>query len=201
MSLSNASHEFFRHDCQEPGAQEGGQHLAVLLVYEDLSTGLRARHAFEGVVRQLELEADFDLKVWKFALLGEPALLEQAAKEAEEADIVFLAAHGDAELPVAIKLWLARWLAHKGREPCALAVSLDPSAGDAPAAGRMVESLRAAVQPAGVEMFLHRGEAPRVEPEITIEGVRLRAEAQTAVLEEMLRRLDLSSYREWGINE
>jgi len=59
----------------------------VLLVYEDFSTGLRARQTFEEVASQLELDADFEVNLWRFDLLRESALRERAAIEAAKADM------------------------------------------------------------------------------------------------------------------
>jgi len=171
------------------------------LMYEDLSTGLRARRLLDGVVTSLNLEVDFQANLWRFDLLGEPALLELAADEAAKADIVFVSAHGQHDLPAAIHLWFKQWLARKGSEPCALAVVLDPSTNDAPARNRMLEALGAVGGPAGVEVFVHAGVAPESHWESAVQDIHWRAETRTAVLEEMLHRAELSSYREWGINE
>src|ERR1017187_1722142 len=55
--------------------------------------------------------------------------------------------------------------------------------------------------PAGVEVFVHAAVAPESHWESAVQDIHWRAETQTAVLEEMLHRAELSSYREWGINE
>jgi hypothetical protein len=185
----------------EAPAREARPGLDVLLMYEDLSTGLRARRLLDGVVTSLNLEVDFQANLWRFDLLGEPALLELAADEAAKADIVFVSAHGQHDLPAAIHLWFKQWLARKGSEPCALAVVLDPSTNDAPARNRMLEALGAVGGPAGVEVFVHAGVAPESHWESAVQDIHWRAETRTAVLEEMLHRAELSSYREWGINE
>jgi hypothetical protein len=182
-------------------AREARPGLDVLLMYEDLSTGLRARRLLDEVVTSLNLEVDFQANLWRFDLLGEPALLELAADEAAKADIVFVSAHGQHDLPAAIHLWFKQWLARKGREPCALAVVLDPSTKEAPARNRILEALGAVGGPAGVEVFVHAAVAPESHWESAVQDIHWRAETQTAVLEEMLHRAELSSYREWGINE
>ena len=135
--------------------------LNVLLVYEDLSTGLRARWVFEQTAGQLEVEADFNVDLWKFDLLREPALLQRAATEAAKADIVFLSAHGHGELPSAVDLWLKEWLERRGEEPCALAVLLDEAAGDTAATNQTLQALHAAAMARGVQVFLHADEAPQ----------------------------------------
>lgn len=174
--------------------------MEVLLVYEDLSTGLRAREAFEHVVGQLEMEADFDLKLWRFELLREPALLERAVSDGAEADIVFLAAH-DGELPPVVKLWFNRWLERKDGERWALAVSLDPDADDTLAAGRMLGPLGAALSLASVDVFLHRGHAPPMGSDTGTDGTPQQTRTGTAAQAESLHDSEDYPSRDWGINE
>jgi len=78
---------------------EKGDSPGVLLLYQDFSTGVRARQALDQVVRQFDLGADFKVVLWRFDLLREPEVRERAATEAATADIVFLSAHSLAEIP------------------------------------------------------------------------------------------------------
>ncbi len=188
-------------DVGQTAADDGPPQLNVLVVYEDLGTGLRARHTFDQAVGQLGLQADFHVNLWRFDLLREPALLERAADQAAQADIVFLSAHGPGGLPAAVTSWLKYWLARKGSGPRALAVSLDIGARDTAATKLMVETLRAATLPAGVDEFLHFGEAPLKEWDLTIEGIQRRAEAPTTLLDEVPYRFEPKPYRHWGLNE
>lgn len=173
----------------------------VLLVYEDFSTGLRARQVFEQVARQLELEADFNVDLWKFDLLREPALLEWAANEAVKADLVFLSAHGQGELPGTVNMWLRRWLERRGGEPCALVVLIDTLAGDTGAANQMLEALRATALAAGVDVFLHAAEALPTERQPVLDEIHPYPETRTASPDELFHGVELHPNRDWGINE
>jgi len=99
-----------------------------------------------------------------------------------------------------VKLWVQQWLARKGGEPGALAVSLDADAADTPTAIAMLEMLRTAARRAGVEVFLHLGEA-QAEREPTFEDIQRRAEMRVAQLDEVLRQVERQPYRHAGINE
>ena len=127
--------------------------LNALVLYEDFGTGLRAKQTLDGTVQRLVFDADVHVKLWRFDLLREPALYDQAASEVTEADIVFVSAHGQGELPVSVNGWLQHWLARKVGEPCALAMSLDAGAGETPTAAQMLEALRGMAEQAGVEVF------------------------------------------------
>jgi len=167
--------------------------LKVLLLYEDLTTGLQARQLLEGIASRLDLEADLDLRLWRFDLLREPALLERAVSEAAEADVVVLSAHGSGDLPPAVRLWLGQWLARKGDRPLALAVVLDPDMEREPAPTRLLESLRGLSGTAGVEVFLHRAQGP--QPAATSQGLHPLPKSSHSQFE------DSWSLREWGIND
>jgi acetylornithine deacetylase/succinyl-diaminopimelate desuccinylase-like protein len=183
------------------GEAAGG--VDVLLVYEDFSTGLRARQAFEKVARQLKLDADFKVNLWKFDLLREPALLERAATEAAQADIVFLSAHGQDELPEAAHTWFDQWFERRDGKPCALVVLLDTLAGNTAKAHQAWEPLRAAALASGLDVFLHAAEELQTVRQSALDQTRPHPESRAALmdLDESLQRAEPQPYRHWGINE
>jgi DNA-binding NarL/FixJ family response regulator len=148
-----------------PPESEERLFLRVLLVYEDLITGLRGRQTLERIVRDIDAKLDCEFKVWKFNLLREAALCAQAASEAAEADIVFLAAHRQDELPDWVKRWLSQWLSRTHGEPCALAVSLDEDVLRSRRTRSLLESLRAEALLAGVDVFVQPSFCPPQKPE------------------------------------
>ena len=175
--------------------------LDVLLVYEDFSAGLRARQALDRILRQLELEADFNVNLWRFDLLREPALLERAANEAAKAWLVFLSAHSQGELPGTVNLWFKQWLERRGGEPCALAVLLDTLAVDPAEASQRLQALRASALAAGVDVFVQAADAFQTERESIARDLHRRGETRTALPEEILHRVEPHPYPDWGINE
>jgi hypothetical protein len=178
---------------------EGVQGLDVMLVYEDFTTGLRARQAFEDVAHRLNLQADFHVNLWRFDILRDPPMLERAADEAARAQLVFLAAHGQSELPLAVKSWFNLWMARARGEPCALTVSLDTRARQSASANRMLASLRAAAAPKDVAVFHHFGESPPSDTGLAREDSRRRAVTMTAASDAIPRWPE--SYPHWGLNE
>ena len=174
--------------------RDGVLRLDALVVYEDFATGLRARRALDQTVRPLESHAEVQVHLWRFDLLGEPGLRQRAAQQAAEADIVFLSMHGQSALPKPVNLWFEEYLAQRGGEPHALAVSLDGRA------TQMAEALGAAARLAGVDVFVHL-EEPREEMESSIESIRHRADTRTRILDRFLSQAEAYPFREWGINE
>ncbi len=184
------------------GGAAGAERLAlnVVEVYQDPELGLRARQTLEQIVRRLEADAEVQVSVWDFDVLRERTLRQRAATQAAEADIVIVAMHGQGELPPSVNSFFEWWFGLKGPEPCALVLSLDEAAEGRPGAAQMVETLRAAARLAGVEVFLHLGDA-RAEVESAIENIQGRAETRTRVLDEILHRAERFPFGAWGINE
>ena len=172
----------------ETTASGAMERLDVLLVYEDFSTGLQARKAFEQVARQLELEGDFNVDLWRLDLLREPALLERAANKAAKSDIVFLSAHGRGELPETINLWLTQWLERRGGKPCALVMLLDTLVGGSAAANLTLVGLRATALAAGVDVFLHAAEELPTERQSALDEIHRHTETRTALPHGILQR-------------
>jgi hypothetical protein len=185
----------------EPAVSKARGKLEVLMVYEDLSTGLRARQAFEQLAQQLEFDTDFRLDLWKFDLLREPTLLERAASEAAKSDIVILSAHGQHELPRTTHMWLEQWLERRSGQPCALVILLDALFSGTAASNRTWEALRAAALTAGMDVFLHPAEAVPAERPSNLDQIRLEHETRAATPADFLRGAEPHPYRHWGINE
>ena len=65
-----------------------------MLIYEDLSTELRAKRVLEHAARQVPMAPNFNLAIWRFDVLREASLREKALNEASVAVIVLVSAQG-----------------------------------------------------------------------------------------------------------
>jgi hypothetical protein len=81
----------------------------VAVIYEDGSTGRRAKHFYDKLVHELEDECAFSLQIWSFQVLAIPGLRESAVESAAQADFVILSFHGKAGLPIDIREWIETW--------------------------------------------------------------------------------------------
>ncbi len=97
--------------------------LNVVIAYEDLETGKRAKKIYDFLVENLGHDCQFTNQMWKFELLGIPKLREMAAQDAMMADIVIISCHG-AELPSDFKAWVELWAAEPNH-PIALVALFD----------------------------------------------------------------------------
>jgi hypothetical protein len=82
----------------------------VLVVYEDFVAGRRAGDTCSFLLSQLGDEFEFRSEMWKFEILRNPKLVEIAAAEALEADVIIVASRGTAPLPREVTNWIERWL-------------------------------------------------------------------------------------------
>jgi hypothetical protein len=65
--------------------------LDAMLIYEDLSTGLRAKQVLEHAAR---MAPNFNLAIWRFDVLREPRWRKRLWNKASVAVIVVVSAHG-----------------------------------------------------------------------------------------------------------
>jgi len=171
----------------------------VLILYEDLGTGLRAKHSLELLPDQFPADARCSTTLWRLELLSDPLLAEQAALEAAAADVIILSVHGRRELPAEVRQWLNGWLAHKEPRPYALGVLLDSVEANQGSDNPVVGYMQQVAAAAGADLFYGFSEAPVNELDSALEEIDHRAHRSSTVLEDMLKRVE--PHRWWGINE
>ncbi|MEQ2009406.1 MAG: hypothetical protein ABMA26_21705 [Limisphaerales bacterium] len=94
----------------------------VILVYEDQASALRGLSLYQRLVSELGIDCDFNLNVWKFAVLGLARLDEISAEQASDADLVIVCTRDESVPPAHVRSWFQRWVEMKGRNDCALVV-------------------------------------------------------------------------------
>ena len=137
--------------------ETGSSGPEILVVHEDLPTGLRASAVFQKVENGLGIETRIRMNWWRFAMLQDPGLAESALHQAKRADIVFLAMHSDRNLPTDVRNWLLKWLGTQDYKPCVLVVSLDSSTQDLFESNSTFNFLREITAPLEVDLLLHLG--------------------------------------------
>ena len=84
--------------------------LNVVIVYEDLDTGKKAKKTFDLLAQNLSGACHLTDQMWKFDVLTIHQLSQIALKDAAQADIIIISCRGD-ELPDHIKAWIEAALA------------------------------------------------------------------------------------------
>jgi hypothetical protein len=82
----------------------------VVIIYEDIAVGKRAKRFYDRVIRELVHECNFRLKLWNFQVLGIPEIRSSAVKAAAQADFVILSMYRKAQLSAQTRDWIERWL-------------------------------------------------------------------------------------------
>lgn len=99
----------------------------VILVYEDRASALRGLSLCQRLVVELGEDSDFNLNVWKFAVLGVARLAEVSAEQAAAADLIIVCMRDEAEPTEQVQAWFRRWTGLKDHNECALAVLSGPA--------------------------------------------------------------------------
>jgi hypothetical protein len=111
-----------------------GDSLKVLIVYDELASGLRAMRIYNRQITPYA-PAEVTLDLWKAEPLGIEEVRNAAVKQAREADLILVSLRGDAVLAPEIKLWIEHSLDGK-TSPGAMALLLNPEfSGTVKAAG------------------------------------------------------------------
>jgi len=173
--------------------------LDAMLIYEDLSTGMRAKRVLEHAAHQFPMAPNFNLAIWRFDVLREPRWRNTALNEASAAVIGVVSAHGQQDLPKVAKGWLKQWLKRKGDESRALIVSFDDTSRDSASAAQTISWLQQEAQARDVAVLPHFGDTPRWQGGLAMDGGENSASAKTAVLADIRRWTERHS--DWGINE
>jgi hypothetical protein len=126
----------------------------VVIVHEDFSTGLAAKQLIDQLFGRFNSGCKHQFKMWEFSALRLMGPRAQAVREAAQAPIVCLSAHGDSSLLVGVKDWAERWARETAANSCGLVVLLgavdrSPS-GNTP----MIQFLRHAANQRGASFLL-----------------------------------------------
>jgi hypothetical protein len=78
----------------------------VLLAYSDLPTAIGALQTYRRIAHTVETHYNVRCSLWHFDHLADDRLLDLAAEEAAEADMIILATAAGHDLPKAVGTWL-----------------------------------------------------------------------------------------------
>jgi hypothetical protein len=102
---------------------------------------------------QLGAGTGLTTRSWRFDLLRQPLLAEQAAIEAAAADLIILSLHSRKPLRAEVRDWLSRWLNHKADRRYALAALLDAEAAKSGGENPTVAYLQRVAAIASADLF------------------------------------------------
>src|SRR5690349_6353191 len=141
---------------------EPSVNLQVVVLFENIRCGLRAKQAFDHLLSEMEIDATFRFEPVGFEFLRDSAIRSTVARAAAGADIIVVAPE-DAEIPSHVESWLRQWMKGRTHSTAALVVSLEESVSDdSNTANSLHHILELASQP-GITLFHHFAVTPTVE--------------------------------------
>jgi hypothetical protein len=126
--------------------------LKIVIVYENFIAGIRGREISERLAAQLKSDVDVNSGLWKFDLLDNPTLRDQASAEAINADIVIISVR-NCDLPHGVHEWLEGWLPAKKQHDAALVAVIEPDQESGSEAHQLQEHLRSLAAKASMDFF------------------------------------------------
>jgi hypothetical protein len=170
----------------------------VALAYQDLPTGLHARQFLNHVLDHCQLDAEFNLSLWKLEMFHVPEIYDEGVKAAGNAALVLLSVRGDIGLEISTEKWLKQWVEHRAEES-ALAVLIDCDMQRLDSVGETLFRLQQLTREGQVRLFV--GFVPSLPPTASPSG-----KPESEHTEPIHRVHDKSphapdSIREGGINE
>ena len=92
----------------------------VVIMYEDLRTGRRAKKGLDYIAEELGNDLEFGRSMWRLDALQEPTLKAMAMPALAEADLLIISLRGDSQLPSKIRALIDERLAQTTNHDCAV---------------------------------------------------------------------------------
>lgn len=166
--------------------------IRIVVAYEDVSGAKMAKCVLDHISEKVDAESRILLLFWKFTMLERINAREQAAREAAEADIIWISAGRNGELPLPVKAWVERSVGQRKRKPGALVLMRDSAA---PSNSQSIRAYLRRLAEVGALEFFTADEAPseefRFPPPQVIPPPVFRSDAVERV----------RGVPRWGINE
>ena len=124
-----------------------------MMVYEDFDMAVQAKKVCDLLAQEAGVGDEVQLSVWRFDVIASDDPSNAAGPQAEQADVIVVAARDLDRLPAQVDDWLERWPAHRHAGPGALVAVFHPDAAqDGTTSGVALLLWRAAAR-AGMDFF------------------------------------------------
>ena len=124
----------------------------VVLAYDEIAGGMRAKELFDDLVRRHGDLFKFICQIWNFAVMREPELFEAAVRDASKAEMIVIATRKN-QFPNHVRQWIGRWLPRKGAASPTLVALLNGRAKQAGEGSESWEAVRQLVEGGGVAVI------------------------------------------------
>lgn len=176
----------------------------LLVAYENRETRNRALHLYDHLAQQLLNDYDFQCSWWKLDHLANPALRQEAADAAVDANMVILSLGCKSRFTTEQREWITDWTERRPHRKSAFVVLIAGTNTPERDAAPLLDSLSSFARRAGMDFFPH---GFSIHPEVSqpvipapSETPAHRASATTPLMQDLLQQTK-HPYPRWGINE
>lgn len=124
-----------------------------MMVYEDFDMAVQAKKVCDLLAHEARVGEALQISIWRFDAIasGDPSIA--AGPQAEQADVIVVAARALDRLPAPMEDWLERWPVHRHAGPGALIEVFHPDAAKGGGTSSVALLLRRAAARAGMDFF------------------------------------------------
>jgi hypothetical protein len=159
---------------------------------------LHARQFLNHLLDRCQLQAEFNLTLWKLEMFHVPEIYDEGVHAAGNAALVLLSLRGDIGLEVSTEKWLKQWIERRAEES-ALAVLIDSDMQRLDSVGRTLFQLQGLTRLSQVRLFA--GFVPAVPTTLVSSGKPESEHTETFIAERNAPQLPPESIQEGGIND
>jgi hypothetical protein len=127
----------------------------VVILYQDIEAGKRAKLFYDRVIRELVDECDFSLELWNFQVLAVQEIGNSAAKAAAQADFVIVSMYRKAQLSAQTRDWIEKWSGLIADNKSALVALLDRPVLKRGTVASTLDYLRKVADRKGISFYTH----------------------------------------------
>jgi hypothetical protein len=127
--------------------------LRMMMVYEDFDMAVQAKKVCDLLAHEEWLGDEVQLSVWRFDAIASGDPSNAAGPQAEQADVIVVAARDLDRLPAQVEDWLERWPPHRKAGKGALVEVIHPDAAKDGATSSVALLLWRAAARAGMDFF------------------------------------------------
>jgi hypothetical protein len=178
---------------------EGRPEFNVVLAYDEIAGGMRAKEFFDDLARLHGELFKFTCQLWNFEVMREPQLFEAAVRDASSAEMIVIATRRKEGVSGDARRWMERWLPSKDSGRDAILVLLTGKAAGAHCERAIRASLRQMADRGGVAFLSKEIDWPETEAQLAVPS------AGRMLHEEALPPASVvsvyASQRRWALNE
>lgn len=161
--------------------------LNVLVAYDNLCSGIKAKDFCDRLTRRLTPECELQLSLWSHSALQIPQMARAAEDEATQTDLLIVAVSGDEALSPLVKSWISRCTRKLRSHAGALAVQLHGILRMNQELSPAYECLKHIADDSGVDFFSEVVEPTGEKLDSSLESIHKRAHMRSLMLDAILQ--------------